>query len=338
MPWKSYSPMIALFVLLGSVLGVHLYGQLSSGSTYRAFLEQEEVLRQGCLNQKVDLSNDAGSENIVYALAGCTIVIHNQRANSEDVAHAYLLRGLARYRSNTNVVGALADLTQGINLKPQALWRFYQLRGAIALAANREGLCTENVLADLSEAVRLNPSGSGAAAARVSRSFCYAWRRAYAQAVEDLEFAILLDPSSEELYYRQRQAQYWNDAGMPAKAREVWQKYAAVARSVQVYERYMYQLKSDDVEVLQMGVALCTKVMDEFPDQKAQWLYYRAEFYQRLNDSDKARADFETVVALGASVRSKFKQNNEIPMTAAGGQLNMFAAMAEDALQRLTLR
>ena len=104
---------------------------------------------------------DCNSKNPVKILNGCTAVIETGKESAENVAIAYLIRGLEQ-KKRSNPVKALQDLDMGIALYPKIvdprIAAAHYIRGGVYFSQRKY----KEAIDDYSQSILLNPKNTEA--------------------------------------------------------------------------------------------------------------------------------------------------------------------------------
>jgi tetratricopeptide (TPR) repeat protein len=156
-----------------------------------AAAQDDDRLGAYCTNEDEQFAPDV-------AIEACTTLIQSGRLAPEDLATAYMSRGVS-YARRQDYPRAIADYSEAIRLNPLDADAYYN-RG---ISFRRQGDDARGI-ADFTEAIRLNPRD---ASAYNNRGTGYEAQGNHPRAIADFSAAIRLNPQ-RAIYYSNRASAY----------------------------------------------------------------------------------------------------------------------------------
>ena len=139
-----------------------------------------------------DMKDCRASQDRDRQIAACTRIIEGIGETAKSRAFAYAYRGITYGSAKQDYDRAIADLSEAIRLNPKFA-DAYANRG-VAFNSKKK---YDRAIVDLSEAIRLNPK---LALAYFNRGTAYKMKKDYERAIADYSEAIRLNPKFAKAY------------------------------------------------------------------------------------------------------------------------------------------
>ena len=248
--------------------------------------------------QSQNPAEDCNSDERARKASGCTALIEKGGLGGADLALAYSRRSDA-YIGSREFDRVISDRKRAIELQPNdATYKLrlsgaYQLRATVT--ANRRG---DDAIADLAEAIRIDPSNYEA---RVQRATLFVTQHKLPQAIEDAEEAFKTSGTNTAI-------SQWLSTLLAQRAAELMAS-ADFAGAVAVLTRAIQLDPRNPELLLQRGNVLAAKgdygrAIADYSDalklrpNYLEALLYRADVHSRAGQADRSLSDADEAVKL----------------------------------------
>jgi tetratricopeptide (TPR) repeat protein len=231
-----------------------------------------------------DDRSDCNGDKIDVAIAACTRVIRAGKSTGRDLAMVYYGRGRS-YRLMRDNDRAIADYNESIKLNSSYPHAF--LGRGNAWKSKKD---LDRAIADFSEAIRLDPKF---ASAYFNRGDAYDDKGDTTRALADLDAAIRLDPNDSDSFILR--GVLWKKKGDLDRAiRDYTEAIRLDPKSSMAY--FNRAISLDDKEQTAGAIADLDQSLRLDPSFLSAY-NFRGSLHRKNNDLERARADYNVVLA-----------------------------------------